>query len=128
MRFLTAICVAAALLSAGNATAQEKGKGKAPAVVSPEVKSDRSVVFRIFAPKVATVTINSSDLPAKYKPRDFKKADTGVWELTIGPVDPGTYRYVFNVDGVTVADSKNTATSESNATVWSVVHVPGSDF
>src|SRR5580765_6866094 len=128
MRFVNTMCLAATMLLAGGATAQEKGKGKSPAVISPEVKSDRSVVFRIYAPKAATVTINSSDLPGKYKPRDFKKADTGVWELTIGPVDPGTYRYVFNVDGVTVADSKNTATSESNATVWSVAHVPGSDF
>ena len=58
----------------------------------------------------------------------MKKGENGVWELTLGPVDPGTYRYVFNVDGVTTADSKNTAVSESNATIWSVVHVPGSDF
>jgi enterochelin esterase-like enzyme len=128
MRFLTALCLAGAMLLAGGAAAQERGKGKGPTVISPEVKSDRSVVFRISAPKAATVTINSSDLPSKYKPRDFKKSETGVWESTIGPVDPGTYRYVFNVDGVAVADSRNTATSESNATVWSVVHVPGADF
>jgi enterochelin esterase-like enzyme len=128
MRFLTALCLAGAMLLAGGAAAQERGKGKGPTVISPEVKSDRSVVFRISAPKAEKVTINSSDLPGKYKPRDFKKSETGVWELTLGPVDPGTYRYVFNVDGVAVADSKNTATSESNATVWSVVHVPGSDF
>ena len=132
LSYATPIRCAGALFAlsilAGGAAAQEKGKGKGPTVISPEVKSDRSVVFRINAPKAATVTINSSDLPSKYKPRDFKKSETGVWELTIGPVDPGTYRYVFNVDGVAVADSKNTATSESNATVWSVVHVPGSDF
>ena len=136
MRFtnLAAVTIAAALLAAlvpaSAAPAQEKGKGKGkgPAVVSPEVKTDRTVVFRIYAPKAETVTINSSDLPGKYKPRDFKKGETGIWELALGPVDPGTYRYVFNVDGVTTADSRNTAISESNATVWSVVHVPGSDF
>ena len=43
-------------------------------------------------------------------------------------VDPGTYRYVFSVDGLRVADPTNTAISESNTQVWSVVHVPGSDF
>jgi enterochelin esterase-like enzyme len=125
-----AAAVLAALVPASGAPAQDKGKGKGkgPAVVSPEVKADRTVVFRIYAPKAETVTINSSDLPGKYKPRDFKKGETGVWECALGPVDPGTYRYVFNVDGVTTADSRNTATSESNATVWSVVHVPGSDF
>ena len=128
--------VAGALLAlfalAGEAPSQEKGKGKGkgkgPAVVSPEVKTDRSVVFRVVAPKAEKVTITSSDLPAAYKPRDLKKGETGIWELTLGPVEPGTYRYVFNVDGVPVADSRNTATSESNNTVWSVVHVPGSDF
>jgi enterochelin esterase-like enzyme len=136
MRFshVKPVGIAGALLAlvalTGGAQAQEKGKfkGKGPAVISPEVKSDRNVVFRILAPKAEKVTITSSDLPAAYKPRDFKKSEAGVWELTLGPVDPGTYRYVFNVDGVAVADSRNTAISESNATVWSVAHVPGSDF
>jgi enterochelin esterase family protein len=120
----------AAFVLASGAVAQEKGKGKGkgPTVVSPEVKADRTIVFRIAASKANKVTINSSDLPGKYKPRDFKKGDTGIWELTLGPVDTGTYRYVFNVDGVVAVDSRNTAISESNATVWSVVHVPGSDF
>jgi enterochelin esterase family protein len=48
--------------------------------------------------------------------------------LTLGPVDPGTYRYLFNVDGVLAADPRNQAVSESNGNAWSVVHVPGSDF
>jgi enterochelin esterase family protein len=127
------VSVAGALLAmlilAGDGQAQNKGKGgKGPAVVSPEVKSDHTVIFRIYAPKAEAVTVSSSDLPGKYQPRALKKGETGVWELTLGPVDPGTYRYVFNVDGVTVADSRNTAISESNATVWSVVHVPGSPF
>ena len=56
------------------------------------------------------------------------KGENGVWELTIGPVDPGAYRYNFNVDGVAVVDPRNPAISESNDNVWSVVHVPGSDF
>jgi enterochelin esterase family protein len=111
------------------AKAQDKAKGgKGPAYVSPEVKSDRSVVFRVFAPKAETVTLNSSDLPGKFQPRAFKKGETGVWELSLGPIDPGTFRYVFNVDGVTVPDAKNTAISESNVTFWSVLHVPGAPF
>jgi enterochelin esterase family protein len=135
VRFInsTALSVCGAILAvlalAGAARAQDKAKGqKAPPVVSPEVKPDRSVVFRVFAPKAEAVTVTSSDLPAKFQPRALKKGETGIWELTLGPVDPGTYRYVFNVDGVVVIDSKNTAISESNATVWSVVHVPGAAF
>jgi hypothetical protein len=28
------------------------------------------------------------------------QAENGVWEAIIGPVQPGSYRYNFNVDGV----------------------------
>ena len=35
------------------------------------------------------------------------KGTNGVWEVTVGPVDPGAYRYNFNVDGVTVIDPRN---------------------
>ena len=30
----------------------------------------------------------------------MKKGDEGVWEATPGPLDPGTYRYLLDVDGV----------------------------
>jgi enterochelin esterase family protein len=119
----------ALLILVGGAQAQNKGKGgKGPVFISPEVKADRTIVFRVYAPKAEAANLNSSDLPSTYKPRALKKDDQGIWELALGPVEPGTYRYVFNIDGVTVADSKNPAVSESNATAWSVVHVPGSDF
>ncbi|HVQ65327.1 MAG TPA: alpha/beta hydrolase-fold protein, partial [Terriglobia bacterium] len=50
------------------------------------------------------------------------------WSTTVGPVEPGSYRYTFNVDGVATIDPRSPATSESNANVWSVVHIPGADF
>jgi enterochelin esterase family protein len=58
----------------------------------------------------------------------MKKAENGVWETTVGPVPPGSYRYNFNVDGVSVIDPRNPATSESNENTWSLLHVPGADF
>jgi len=138
VRFVNSIVVSvigtllASVLLAGGARAQEKGKfgkgPKGPVVVSPELKSDRTVIFRINAPKAEAVTLTSSDLPGKFQPRALKKSDTGVWELSLSSVDPGTYRYVFSVDGLRVIDPVNTAISESNAAVWSVVHIPGSDF
>jgi enterochelin esterase family protein len=51
----------------------------------------------------------------------------GTWEITIGPVPAGAYRYVFNVDGITVVDPRNYATSEGDNNVQSVAVVPGSD-
>jgi enterochelin esterase family protein len=124
--------VAAALLMtlvvAGVAQAQPGRGPRGPVVVSPEVKGDRHVVFRIHAPRAEAVGVFTSDIPGGFQPRPLKKGENGVWELTLGPIDPGTYRYLFNVDGVLVADPRNQAVSESNGNAWSVVHVPGSDF
>jgi enterochelin esterase family protein len=58
----------------------------------------------------------------------MKKADSGVWEVAVDPVPPGSYRYNFNVDGVAVIDPRNPSTSESNTNTWSLVHVPGAEF
>jgi enterochelin esterase-like enzyme len=115
-------------LLAESAAAQPGGGPKGPIVVSPVVAADRNVTFRILAPKAESVGVFTSDIPGDPRPRAMKKGEEGVWELTIGPVDPGTYRYLFNVDGVLTADSRNQAVSESNGNAWSVVHVPGSDF
>jgi enterochelin esterase family protein len=56
------------------------------------------------------------------------KSAEGVFEITLEPLDPGSYRYSFNVDGVTVLDPSNRSTSESNRNAWSLVNVPGSLF
>ena len=48
--------------------------------------------------------------------------------MTLGPVEPGAYRYTFNVDGLTVIDPRSPKISESNNNVWSLVDVPGSDL
>jgi enterochelin esterase-like enzyme len=107
--------------------------GPAP-LVSPEVKDGKDgkkvVTFRTRAPKAEKVLLATSDIPSEKtppEPRELKKGESGVWEYT-ADVAPGTYRYKFNIDGATVADPQNTATSESFGTVWSVVRVPGAGF
>jgi enterochelin esterase family protein len=106
----------------------QPGGPKGPVVVSPSVGADRKVTFRVFAPKAQSVGMFTTDMPGGFAPRPMKKGENGVWELTTEPVDPGTYRYLFNVDGLLVADQRNQAVSESNGNAWSVVHVPGSTF
>jgi enterochelin esterase family protein len=76
----------------------------APAVVSPEVHPDRTVTFRIAAPKASEVTFTSDWLAAAQK---MDKAADGVWSLTVGPLSPSTYIYSFTVDGVAMADPVN---------------------
>jgi enterochelin esterase family protein len=105
------------------------GRGqRGPMVISPEVHNDRRVTFRVLAAKAESVRLTSSDIPGDGGQRTLTKGENGVWELSLGPIDPGAYRYTFNVDDVSVIDPRSSAISKSNGNAWSVVYVPGSDF
>lgn len=99
-----------------------------PGFDSHAVAADRSITFRLFAPKAGEVVLFSSDIPsANVVPiRVMKKDDDGVWSVKVEPVEAGAYRYLFVVDGVNVVDPRNSATSETNSNVMSLVNVPGS--
>jgi enterochelin esterase-like enzyme len=99
-----------------------------PQVVSPAVSAERMITFRILAPKVQTVRLTAGDIPGLGQGSQMTKGTNDVWEVTVGPINPGAYRYTFNVDGVTVIDPRNPATSESNNNAWSLVNVPGADW
>ena len=109
------------------ALAQPRGQ-RGPRVISPEVASDRHVTFRILAPKAEEVLLSGSDIPGVGRGATMTKDPNGVWEVTLGPIQSGAYRYNFNVDGVSVIDPRNPTTSESNMNTWSLVYVPGADF
>ena len=105
------------------------GMQQGPRVVSPEVLPDHRVAFRILAPQAKTVGLRASDIQGL--PREgpaFSKGEDGVWSATVGPVEPGAYRYTFMVDGVPTMDPRNPAVSESNTNSWSLVYVPGAEF
>jgi enterochelin esterase family protein len=105
------------------------GRGAAaPAFASTEILPDHRVVFRIFAPRADDVRLMGTDIPRNVQGLPMTKQDNGVWEVTTAPLDPGAYRYTFNVNGVAVIDPRSPAISESNNNVWSLVYVPGADF
>jgi enterochelin esterase family protein len=99
-----------------------------PQVVSPEIATDRRVTFRILAPKAQAVRLSGSDIPGNNQGAALAKGTNDVWAVTLGPLDPGAYRYTFNVDGVAVIDPRNPAVSESYNNVSSLVYVPGAAF
>ncbi len=111
-----------------SAVGRRPGRPRWIQVTSPEVSAERKITFRILAPKAENVRLSASDIPDMGQGREMTKATNGIWEITVGPVDPGAYRYNFNVDGVPVIDPRNPSTSESNANTWSLVVVPGSDL
>jgi enterochelin esterase-like enzyme len=98
-----------------------------PQVTSPEVQADRHITFRILASQADKVRLGGGDIPGMGQGKEMTKGENGVWEITIGPIDAGAYRYNFNVNGVTVIDPRNPSISESNNNVWSLVNVPGSE-
>src|SRR5262245_5141331 len=124
----TAYTLPAIILAAFTIVLSAHAQPRGPRVVSPEVSADRQVIFRILAAKAEAVQpASSGDIPGigfgQSKP--MTKDTNGVWEVTVGPLQPGAYRYSFNVDGLTVVDPRNPKTSESNENTWSLVQIPG---
>ena len=103
--------------------------GPPPQVVSPEVGKDQKVTMRVLAPNATKVSLGSSDIPGIGQGAAMTKGENGVWEIAFEPgeLPAGAYRYNFQVDGVSVIDPRNPATSEANANTWSLVVVPGSE-
>ena len=113
--------------SSTNSAARFRGM-LGPQVKSPEVAADRQVTFRIHAPTAQSIRLSAGDIQKLGTNTALTKGTNDVWEITVGPIDPGAYRYNFSVDGLSVIDPRNPATSESNGNSWSLVHVPGADF
>ena len=137
----TVACLMAAGIMSSPALAQTPGPSSTPpaadraapaappAYVSPEVSPDRRITFRIFAPNAREVRLNPGDIQGLGQATALTRGDNGVWEITVGPVDAGAYRYTFNVDGVATVDPRSPFSSESNNNLWSLVTVAGSrDF
>jgi enterochelin esterase family protein len=99
-----------------------KGKAGPPPVVSPEVKSDRTVVFRLNAPKASEVfLVIEGGGPRKA----MTKQENGVWAVTVGPLEPEQYSYNFSVDGARVVDPSNTKFKIGRGSYSNLVDVPG---
>ena len=79
---------------------------------SPDVRDDRTVVFRLRAPSANSVRLVSgaiqTALGTNGQSLNFSKGENGVWSLTIGPLRADMYSYHLNVDGVQMADPNNT--------------------
>ncbi|HEY0550477.1 MAG TPA: alpha/beta hydrolase-fold protein [Verrucomicrobiae bacterium] len=126
---LMAAAAAAPALAQSTNTSTNRFRGpQGPQFKSPEVMADRRVAFRILAAKAETVRLGAGDIQGLGQNTQLTKGTNGVWEIVVGPVEPGAYRYNFSVDGVAVIDPRNPATSESNGNTWSLVQLAGTDF
>ncbi|MCE6987800.1 esterase [Dyadobacter sp. CY323] len=96
-------------------------------VISPEVRDDHTVTFRLKAPDAHKVELTGGPILLALKAKDplpFVKASDGMWSLTVGPLKPDIYVYRFLLDGVPVVDPNNTFTGTSNQPGYSnlIIH------
>ncbi len=128
-------CAQPAAAPARPASCLPTGMFAPPAVYkSVEQLSDNRVTFRLCAPEATTVMVTSSD----YAPAipmgmgggpaglAMTKDSMGLWSgTTVVPIEPGTYRYNFRVDGSRVPDPQATRFSEERTATNSVFEITG---
>lgn len=98
-------------------------------MVSPEVHADRRVTFRVKAPNAKSVVLHSGPILNALGSADdslgFHEVDEdGVWSLTVGPLPPDIYDYVYFIDGVSFIDSNNPGVQAGTASPRSLMTVP----
>ena len=96
--------------------------------VSPEVHGDRTVTFRLFAPKASEVVLMGSPGILEFikQPRPLVKDEKGVWSLTVGPLPPGFYTYGYAIDGgLRMPDPSNNNLELRRWGTTSIFIVPG---
>jgi enterochelin esterase family protein len=95
------------------------GASTANRIVSPEIHSDRTVTFRLRAPKATEVALQLSG--AKPMTKDAE----GVWSITTSPLEPEIYTYNFVVDGVRILDPGNPNLKDGRTIDASLFEIPG---
>ncbi|MFL6449653.1 MAG: alpha/beta hydrolase-fold protein [Bryobacteraceae bacterium] len=94
-------------------------------LVSPEVHPDRTVTFRVRAPKATEVTVYGDWMPVGH-PQPMTKREDGVWTIQTTPLEANGHLYWFNLDGVAVPDPINPVVKLRQRSSASLVEVPSS--
>jgi len=94
-------------------------------VVSPEIHSDNSTTLRLFAPDASKITVSGSWMEGWGASEALVRNDTGLWSLTVGPLEPEIYTYTLSVDGITLMDPGNIRVMRDGARHASMLIVPG---
>jgi enterochelin esterase-like enzyme len=93
------------------------------AFISPEVHADKKITFRFQSRSAREVKLSGGQFGPAQVP--MTKDTSGIWSVTVGPVKPDMYPYAFNVDGIQVADPKNTAIFPNEGFQNSIVEITG---
>src|SRR5262245_2114291 len=92
---------------------------------SPDIHPDRTVTFRLAAPKATEVTLNGSwDSGTNLK---MTKDEAGIWSTTIGPLAPQLWGYWYMVDGAKALDPGNAETQRDGARYDNLLMISGAE-
>ena len=108
LKFVTfvAICLLSVTVSG-----QERETDAAPApaprqfrrparIISPEILPDNKVTFRVYSKDASTVSVSGEWQGGYGGSENLVRNDTGMFSLTVGPLQPELYGYTFTIDGV----------------------------
>ena len=119
---IVAICVIVIVMPVA-ALAQQALWGNAP-VVSPEIHANKTVTFRLRAPKAVKVQVAGDFLAQGVA--DLVENKEGIWEYTTPePLKPELYGYTFLVDGLKINDPSNVYMIRDVATITNVFIIGG---
>jgi len=90
--------------------------------ISPEVHKDQRVTFRLMAPNAKDVKLSTQFVTGL---QTMTRGENGLWTVTLGPANPDIYPYSFVVDGLQLADPKNSWIFPNEGFQNSVVEIPG---
>lgn len=122
IKSIVAICMMVLLMPVAALAQQALWGG--PKLVSPEIHENKTVTFRIKAPKAVKVQVLGDFLSKGVA--DLVENKEGVWEYTTPePLAPELYSYAFVVDGLKVNDPNNVYMIRDVATVNNIFIVGG---
>ena len=105
-------------------TIAQQSLGRNSRVQSPEINNDKTVTFRLRAPKAVKVQVTGDFTP---KGRvDMVENREGIWEYTTPePLSPELYCYNFIVDGLKINDPSNVFRIRDVSSVFDVFIIGG---
>lgn len=99
-------------------------------VKSPEVLQDGSVIFRLYAPELDSVTVRgtfTSD-ESPIATIEMVKNDTGLFEAKTGPLASDMYVYTYIADGISMLDPNNKIVVRDGSYIENRLVIPGETF
>jgi len=108
------------LLSGFSLSAQQRPNP----LISHEVKEDKSVIFRLYAPDARRVQVRGT-FKDPIAIIDMVKNDTGLFELKTDPLPSDMYVYTYIIDGVQTLDPANNVVVRDGSYIESRLMIPG---